>query len=39
VDAIERWRAEEGWLGRVQRIRPLLDDLQASTLDPVVDLH
>ena len=37
--AVEAWRASEGFRSHITRIRGLLDDFVATTLDPVVQLR
>jgi len=38
VEAVEAWRASEGFEQRIGKIRELLEDLEVRTLDPVVEL-
>jgi quinol monooxygenase YgiN len=35
IDAVERWRASEGFAARIERIRGLVDTFEPHTLDPV----
>ena len=38
-EAIESWRSLPGWQERVERLRPLLDRFEPSTLEPVVEIE
>lgn len=38
LEAIDRWRALDGWKTRVGRIRELLEGFEALTLDAVVEI-
>lgn len=38
VEQVERWRASTGFLRGIERIRPLVDDFQPHTMDPVATI-
>jgi quinol monooxygenase YgiN len=38
VEAVEAWRASEGFQLRIGKVRELLEDLEVRTLDPVLEL-
>jgi len=37
-EAVEAWRASEGFEQRIGKIRELLEDVEVRTLDPVIEL-
>jgi quinol monooxygenase YgiN len=38
AQAVEAWRASEGFQQRIEKIRELLEDVEVRTLDPVIEL-